>query len=202
MPQALLQSCAVTKKPDNLRVPVTWIVYLEALFSLVTYAFLLRILGLRMSLFLSSKTRSTASNRTVKECTEEVAQAVTQASDRLPIILLCLPTALAARAMLNRRGIQSCLHIGFLPKSRRAAYAFASELPEHRSECHSLVAGLKGGLSRRQFTRRKRTQRAMKGRVGHAWVTARYDGDRTIDVVGCFIAKDYVEMARFATRVS
>lgn len=47
-----------------------------------------------------------------KRLAEDIGWAVTRSARHLPLTVVCLPQAMAARAMLQRRGIASVLHLG------------------------------------------------------------------------------------------
>ncbi|WAH57641.1 lasso peptide biosynthesis B2 protein [Pseudomonas silvicola] len=55
----------------------------------------------------------------------QVGRAVERAARRLPLRLACLPQALAAKAMLQRRGIVSTLHLGMALAEGRQMKAHA-----------------------------------------------------------------------------
>ena len=46
------------------------------------------------------------------EAAEKVGWAVTRAANHVPFRAVCLPQAIAAKAMLSRRGVKSVLHFG------------------------------------------------------------------------------------------
>lgn len=64
---------------------------------------------------------------------EEISRAVTQAARHVPFRAVCLPQAMAARAMLRRRGVRGVIHFG------------AARGVQNRLEAHAWVdaAGIK-----------------------------------------------------------
>lgn len=65
--------------------------------------------------------RPAGGGRAERQAALDVAWAVTRTATYLPLSTLCLAQALAARAMLRRRGIASLLHVG-VARSRAAPF--------------------------------------------------------------------------------
>jgi hypothetical protein len=87
---------------------------MEAAMSLILARFLLRCLSFRRLALLFSRNISQASmdEGGRKHLREEIAWAIQRAADRLPGKTVCFPRAIAAQAMLHRRGIVTTLYYG------------------------------------------------------------------------------------------
>lgn len=64
-------------------------------------------------------------DRATAQLARAVGRAIARAAPLLPLPMVCLPRALAAQAMLRRRGIAATLHLGAARNGERALDAHA-----------------------------------------------------------------------------
>jgi hypothetical protein len=92
---------------------VLWLLAARAALVLIPFPLLARRLGAFVppTDARALQARSAASRKQAR-LAEEVGWAVTRAARHVPFEAVCLPQAIAARRMLNRRGVASVLHFG------------------------------------------------------------------------------------------
>lgn len=101
---------------------------------------------------------------------QRVGRAVERTARHLPVTARCLPQAIAAKAMLHRRGIAATMHFGIRLSDRPDTGRMTAHVPVGRVAAHAPVGRM----------------------AAHAWVTAGGAG-----VVGLRGSAEFAVIARF-----